>query len=81
MRGSRFLGSLLLGFAMLLPLATAGCAHHYYGTYGPGEDVYYNQWVVENHRDAHVDYHHLSKEDQKHYWDWRHNHAHDHDHQ
>lgn len=83
-RGTRFFGSLLLGSALMLPLATVGCAHHYYNTYTPQEDVYYNQWVVENHRDAHVDYQHLSKEDQKHYWDWRHNHHdhdHDHDHQ
>ena len=75
-RGSKLLGSLLLGFALMLPLATVGCAHHDY--YTPQEDVYYNQWVVENHRDAHVDYQHLSKEDQKRYWDWRHSH-HDHD--
>jgi hypothetical protein len=74
-RGPRFFGSLLLGSALMLPLATVGCAHHYYSAH---EDVYYNQWVTENHRDAHVDYQHLSKEDQKRYWDWRHSH-HDHD--
>jgi hypothetical protein len=35
--------------------------------------------VVENHSAPHRDYRHLSKEDQKRYWDWRHNHDHDHD--
>ena len=77
-RGTRLLGLLLLGSALMLPLATVGCAHHYY-TYTPQEDVYYNQWVVENHRDVHIDYQHLSKEDQKRYWDWRRSHDHDHD--
>jgi hypothetical protein len=60
----------------MLPFATVGCAHHYYVRQ---DDVYYNQWVTENHRDAHVDYQHLSKEDQKHYRDWRRSHDRDHD--
>jgi hypothetical protein len=72
--GTRLFGSLLLGSALMLPLATVGCAHRYYS---PHEDDY-NQWVTENHGDAHVDYQHLSKEDQKRYWDWRSSH-HDHD--
>jgi hypothetical protein len=77
-RDTRLFGSLLLAFALLLPFATVGCAHHYYT---PREDVYYNQWVTENHRDPHVDYQHLSKKDQKSYWDWRHHHDHDQNHQ
>lgn len=69
-----------------LALFTVGCAHRYYdvdhGDYhrwDANETVYYNQWVAENRMDAHRDYRHLSKEDQKRYWDWRHNRDHDHD--
>lgn len=85
-----FTSSLVLGAAMVLPLATVGCAHHYYYADDPyyhdrhrwdhNEQVYYQQWVVETHGDRNRDYRHLSKEDQKRYWDWRHNHDHDHDH-
>jgi hypothetical protein len=75
-RGTRLFSSLLLGSALMLPFATVGCAHHYYARQ---DDVYYNQWVTENHRDPHVDYQHLSKDDQKHYQDWRRSHDHDHD--
>jgi hypothetical protein len=79
--GARLFSSLLLGSALILPLATSSCSHHYYTSpdYTVQEDVYYNQWVTETHRDPHVDYHHLRKEDQKRYWDWRHSHEHDHD--
>jgi len=52
----------------------AGCAGRVeYRSYGPAEEPYYNQWVVETHHD-HVDYEHLSKRDQKNYWRWRHDH-------
>jgi hypothetical protein len=70
-----------------LALFTAGCTHHYYDSYhndyhrwDASETGYYNQWVIEVHADPHRDYRHLSKEDQKRYWDWRHNHEHDRDH-
>ena len=53
-----------------LTLLTAGCAHRYYDAdhndyhrWNSNETVYYNQWVTENHRDAHRDYQQLSKED------------------
>jgi ribonuclease HI len=69
-----------------LTLLTVGCAHRYYDAdhndyhrWNSNETVYYNQWVTENQMDAHRDYRHLSKEDQKRYWDWRHNHDHDRD--
>jgi hypothetical protein len=80
-RAPRFLASLLLGSALMLPLATLGCVHHYHDNWNSQETVYYNQWVTENHRDPHVDYQHLSKEDQKRYWDWRHSHDHQDEHQ
>lgn len=85
----RKFSSMLLATAMMLPLATAGCAHRYYvddpyyhdrHRWDSNEQAYYHQWVVENHMDAHRDYQHLSKEDQKSYWDWRHNPDRDHDH-
>ena len=71
----------------MLALLTTGCAthryydpyHHDYHHWDSSETVYYNQWVVEYHMDPHRDYRHLSKEDQRRYWDWRHNHDHDHD--
>ena len=85
-----YVTSLLLGSALMLPLATTACEHHYYTARDPyyhdrhrwddREAGYYNQWVIEIHSDPHRDYRHLSKEDQKRYWDWRHHHDHDHDH-
>jgi hypothetical protein len=81
------LGRLCSSAVILLALATAGCAHRYYDpdhtddhSWDHQESVYYNQWVVENHVDPHRDYKHLSKDEQKRYWNWRHQHDHDHDH-
>lgn len=85
-RASLFLVSVVLA----LPLATVGCAErHSYRAYDPyhrdyhrwddHERGYYNQWVVETHRDAHRDFRKLDKERQKEYWNWRHNHP-DNDH-
>jgi len=85
----RSVGYFFSGAVVLLALVTAGCAHHYYTAYDPyyhdyhrwdtQETVYYNQWVTQNHIDPHRDYRHLSKEDQKRYWDWRHSNEHDRD--
>lgn len=79
---SRF-GYLVSSAAILLALVTAGCAHRYYDpyyhdyhTWNHNEVVYYQQWQVENHVDPHRDYKHLSKDQQKQYWDWRHSHEH-----
>jgi hypothetical protein len=94
MNCGRHFGSLLLAGALLLPLATIGCAErHYYRVYDPyhsdyhdrddHERVYYQQWVVETHRDPHRDFRKLGKDDQKQYWNWRHSHPerdHDRDH-
>jgi hypothetical protein len=81
---SRF-GRLCSCALILLALTTVGCAHRYYDSYHNDyhrwdhqEQVYYNQWTVENHIDPHRDYNHLSKDEQKRYWDWRHEHDHDH---
>lgn len=80
-------GKIAAGGALSLAFLATGCAHRYYDpyyndyhTWNSGERVYYNQWVTENHMDPHRDYRHLSKEDQKRYWDWRHQHDHDRDH-
>ncbi|MBO0911813.1 MAG: hypothetical protein J2P13_08475 [Acidobacteria bacterium] len=84
--GSRF-GQLSSCAVILLALATAGCARRYYDPdhndyhqWNRGERDYYNQWVIENHMDQHRSYNHLSKDEQKRYWDWRHQHDHDRDH-
>lgn len=85
----RKMSLVLLGAALTLPLATIGCTHHYYADdpyyhdrhrWDNHEQVYYQQWVIENHIDRDRDYRHLSKEDQKRYWEWRHSHDHDRDH-
>jgi hypothetical protein len=79
-------GTLASGAVISLALLTAGCAHRYYDPYyndyhrwDAQENVYYQQWVAENHIDRHRDYRHLSKDEQKRYWDWRHSRDHDHD--
>jgi len=90
----RHCGLLLLAAALLLPVVTIGCAEHqhyrrdydpYYSDYHDWDNherVYYQQWVVETHRDPHRDFQKLDKDDQKQYWTWRHGHPdrdHDHD--
>jgi hypothetical protein len=42
-----------------------------YHVYDRGEDVYYNQWVVETRR-PHRDFRRLRDEDRREYWKWRH---------
>lgn len=86
MRKLNFLGSILLALAMA---GGIGCAHHHrvydpyysdYHTWGPQEQGYYNQWIVETHQ-PHRDFQSLPPDKQKEYWDWRHSHGdHDHDH-
>jgi hypothetical protein len=91
MRFTKRFRLLLLASAISLPLATVGCAEHHYRTHDPyyndyhrwddHERVYYNQWVVETHRNPQRDYRKLNKDEQKEYWTWRHNHPdRDHDH-
>jgi hypothetical protein len=67
-----------------------GCATHrvydpYYHDYhqwNQPEQVYYQQWEGETHRD-HRDLNQRAADEQKEYWTWRHNHPdadrHDHD--
>ena len=75
--------SVLFALPLLLALM-AGCSaqvgyrsydpyYHDYHTWGPAEEPYYNQWIIEAHHD-HVDYGHLSKRDRGDYWRWRHDH-------
>lgn len=76
---------MMLSGVLLLPVTIAGCAVHagvgyrvydpYYSDYhvwGPGEQVYYNQWAGESHHDPHRDFRKLNKDDQKAYFNWRH---------
>ena len=88
-RGYRYLSSLLLAAAFLAPAATTGCTTRGYRVYDPyyndyhrwdnHENVYYHQWVVENHGDDR-DFRKLDHDQQKAYWNWRHSHHDDHDH-
>ena len=80
--GSRYFSSLLLAAAFLRALLSLRAAeaerYHdpYYNDYhrwDRGERVYYNQWVVETHRDNR-DFRRLDRDEQKQYWEWRHNH-------
>jgi hypothetical protein len=81
---NRSFRQILLSGALLLPVMTAGCAVHAgvgyrvydpgysdYHVWGPDEEVYYNQWVTENHR-PHTDFRKLNKDDQRAYFNWRH---------
>jgi hypothetical protein len=89
----RYLATLLLAAVFTLPVITTGCVSHgYYRVYDPydqqyhrwdHENVYYQQWVVETHRDPHRDFRHMNSDEQKEYWKWRqghHDHDNDHDH-
>jgi hypothetical protein len=86
--GSRYLSSMLLAAAFFAPVLTTGCGERHYRAYDPyyndyhrwdrHENVYYQQWVVENHRDNR-DFRRLDHDQQKQYWDWRHSHHDDHD--
>ena len=70
-------GRLLMASVLMLPLLSAGCAEHRtvvaYGTWGPGETVYYTQWEHETHRD-HVEYEQRKADEQHQYWEWRKHH-------
>jgi hypothetical protein len=90
MRKHPFAASLLLAVAVCAPLITSGCAEHRYRVYDPyhsdyhrwdaHERVYFNQWVIETHREPHREFRDLDRDDQKAYWNWRHDHDRDHDH-
>jgi hypothetical protein len=79
---------MLLAAAFFAPVLTTGCGERHYRAYDPyyndyhrwdrHENVYYQQWVVENHRDNR-DFRRLDHDQQKQYWDWRHSHHDDHD--
>ena len=81
-RMKKFLGSLVLGTAMLAPLVTSGCAAHVryyddyyadYHTWDAGEGRAYRVWLGERHYD-YREFTKLSKEQQRDYWHWRHDH-------
>jgi hypothetical protein len=66
-------------------IVTPACAthRHYYRSYdpyyndyhvwGPSEDRYYQQWVIETRR-RHRGYRKLKRHEQREYWEWRHRH-------
>ena len=71
--------------AFVVMTAVAGCAEHHYRVYDPyytdyhvwnhDEDVYYQRWAVETHRDPHRDFRKIPANEQKEYWTWRHSHS------
>jgi hypothetical protein len=80
---------LLLLFVLLIVIA--GCAvhryryraydpyYHDYHVWGPPENTYYQEWIIETHR-HHRDYRKLKRREQREYWEWRRRHyGHDHD--
>ncbi len=80
-RTCRHWATLLLGAALVSPMASIGCAvrtYHdpYYNDdhrWDHNEVVFYQRWEGETHRD-HVDFRRRPAEEQKQYWDWRHSH-------
>jgi len=83
-----FCKSILILGAMTLPLLLNGCAarvgvgyrvydpyYRDYHTWDDHEAVYYNQWAVETHHDAHKDFRKLNKSEQQDYFKWRHEHS------
>ena len=45
-----------------------------YHVWDANEGVFYNQWVVETHRDNRGDFRRLKRDEQQEYWKWRHDH-------
>jgi hypothetical protein len=79
-RGRFFLVSLLLAFALALPVISTGCGggpryydpyYHDYHYWGPDEEAYYRRWEGETHRD-HREWRDRNRDEQKEYYTWRH---------
>jgi hypothetical protein len=82
LRKKGFLGTLVLGAAMIAPVLASGCAAHAryydeyhadYHTWNSGEIGAYRVWIGERHYE-YRDYNRLSREQQRDYWNWRHEH-------
>jgi len=82
---TRWLGTVLLGAALLSPVLLTGCAeratvrvydpyYHDYHVWNDHEVVYYRQWVAESRR-PYRDFRKLPPPEQREYWAWRHNHS------
>jgi len=81
----RFLNSLLLGAALVAPIALTtstlsaedrryhDAAHNDDHAWNAHEDRAYRIWVKDNHR-KYTNFAKLKAEDQQAYWDWRHEH-------
>jgi hypothetical protein len=81
---NRCVPTILLHTALLSAATFVGCSAHvsagyrvydpYYSDYhvwGPGEDVYYRQWLGDRHY-QYKDFRRLPADRQKDYWTWRH---------
>ena len=81
----RCLGSLLLAVALMLPIATSGCAarvrvydsyHNDYHHWDDREDHAYRRYLDEKH-ESYRDFKKLDSDKQRDYWNWRHDHPDD----
>jgi hypothetical protein len=83
---TRYLSSLFVAGALLLPVVTTGCAggvavgynyydpyYHDYHHWDDAELGFYNRWAGETHR-PNRPYNKLRHSEQHEYWNWRHNH-------
>jgi hypothetical protein len=82
LRMKRYLGTLVLGAALVAPLLSSGCAARvryyddYYADYHPwndGEIRAYHVWLGERHYE-YREFNRLNREQQRDYWRWRHDH-------
>jgi len=84
----RFLNAVLMGAALIVPIALAPSAlpaqqheiiyhdkmHNDDHEWSPHEDMAYRMWVKEGHR-RNTDFAKLRVNDQQAYWGWRHEHS------
>jgi len=76
----RYIGTILLIAASLVPLGTIGCAarvydgyHSDYHRWNDREERAYRIWLAER-RYEYREYARLTEAEQHEYWNWRHNH-------
>jgi hypothetical protein len=88
---SRFLNAVLLGAALIVPVAMSPTAlraedhsaaityhdkqHNDDHQWNPHEDQAYRMWAKENHRKYNNNFAKVKESDQQAYWGWRHEHS------
>ncbi len=78
----KYLGSLLLGAALLAPLAMQAEEHRYYDrdrrdyhVWNNGENRAYNRYLEERKEQRRREFNREKRERQMAYWRWRHDHS------